>query len=371
MKIADLKLTRSEKIKEMGKLVDLASAENRNMSEVEQTTWRSLETEVKGLDSQIDVVERQDKLNQSLVGDNQTNRGLDEKPSPVELIKRSAKNHTGGVSINLRELNKSFRDRADVADVQADTLFPEISVFGKEPADFAKLGVKVKTGVKGLLRAPYVAPAVGKNVAENAAITENANYPTSKSVALTKVAEKQIFTYEEIGDLTVDHFNQLLADLKKGIDRKLTANIYNLLATDTDVTAVAAATALDRDSMLALEAAVDGNDVSFYMERASFYEGMGVAIDTGSGKFLFSKENGQGVSDTGTPVHFNSNFADAVNTQFVYAAADEAVVLGLGDYYMFTDNTDAGVVFTLVQMHGLLLSNPNKVKKSADMDPAV
>lgn len=371
MKLNDLKVTRSAKVEAMSAVIELANTEKRNISDEEQETWRGLETEVKGLDSQINMAESQDELNRSIAEQADENELNEEKRHlnmPNEIKNKGLETIRGLISTQgSGKFEVSTRARADVADVQADTLFPEISIFGKGAADFSQLGVKVQTGVKGVLRVPYMTPAVGRVVAESGAIANISDHsPDTNDVIMTKVVEKQIFTYEELADLTEGHFNQIVADLKVGIDRQLTKLIYTKMLTATVVTA---ADALERSDMLALESAVDGNDVAFYMERATFYEGAAVKIDTGSGKFLFTKEGGtMGASDIGTPIHFNSNFADAATTQWVVCAAPGAIVLGLGDYYGYNKFTDAGIEVTLIQMQGIAISNPAMLRKTADLD---
>lgn len=68
MKSNELKQMRTQKLQEMGTLIDVKNSENRNFTEVEKSKFDSLENEIKDLDNKIEVAEKEESIKLRLAG---------------------------------------------------------------------------------------------------------------------------------------------------------------------------------------------------------------------------------------------------------------------------------------------------------------
>lgn len=193
---------------------------------------------------------------------------------------------------------------------------PDVSIFGKEPL-YQLMGCTVLNGVTGSIKLTKKAAAVGKQTAEESAVANASDNPaTGDTLTPKRYGDMDTWTAETLAQQNPVIHAKLVADLIKGADRKITADVYtHILAAATAV----ATGAITETGLNALMNSVDG-DGAFIMSRATFFEGKAIKFDTGSGLRLFNAvkgNNGVGESWEGVPAFYSQLFDDGTAKQYL------------------------------------------------------
>jgi hypothetical protein len=355
MKRSDtLKITKGEKIARMEEILAAAKEgeKTRALKKEEKTEFETLKREVEELEAEIETAEFVEA------------RADDGKPAPdhqrgaktpefkrkaapysvgkaiQEFAKRGEEGLTGIEKEMHDELSRSItsegllvpymeskRDQnttanADSIDVKID---PNLSIIGKEPL-WSQMGLTVLPGLQGTIKLGKKTPDEAEVVAEKEEITQTANTESFVTMSPERYGITDIFTKELLAQRNPAVHAAIVADMVKGCDRKITADVYTIaLAAASEV----AQGALTVAGFNALMAAID-LDGAFAMDRGSFFEAKGMKVDAGSGRFLASITNANGVGQTydGARIFYSTLFADGNAKQYAIYGGWEEMYLG-------------------------------------------
>jgi hypothetical protein len=350
-----LKITKGEKIARMEEILAAAKdgEKTRSLKKEEKTEFDTLKREVEELETEIETaefVEARASQNNDNGAQHQRNGDgpqIKRKAAPYsvgkaiqEFAKRGEEGLTGVEKEMHDELSRgitsegllvpymeSKRDQntttnADSIDVKID---PNLSIIGKEPL-WSQMGLTILPGLQGTIKLGKKAPDEAEVVSEKSEITQTANTESFVTMSPERYGITDIFTKELLAQRNPAVHAAIVADMVKGCDRKLTADVYTIaLAAATEVSTGALTVA----GFNALMAAID-LDGAFAMDRTSFFEAKGVKVDTGSGRFLVGMTGANGVGQTydGARVYYSTLFADGDAKQYAIYGAWEEVYMG-------------------------------------------
>ena len=301
------------------------------------------------------------------------------KPEPMKenvLFKR-IRDVKGGTSAKMM-LQRAPIDGDTTA--MADVIpldIAKLDILGKEPL-YKQMGATVMTGLKGTIMLPYENPILADLYAELAAITGDTVTPDGILVQPHRFSVQKTFTLETINSATDEFLTSILADMVKGTDRRITAEIYTkLLGYASEVAAADAVSKAGFDALMG-GAEVEGGG-AFFSPRATFFEAKSIAIDAGSGRFLVEMIGDSAASAgrtyDGVPYWYSTMFTDAADTKFFVYGDPQKIFIG--DYGQvevivdkFTKAAEGQVVITVNKIADVKVLNPNAFVKSADLDPA-
>jgi len=368
MKINDLKIERSNKVEAMAAIMQKAETENRTRSQEEVSEWENLRSEVESLDVEIKAVEAQDELNRSLAEEeNETvERNIEipmEKQSTnVEQLRSIIESGAKG------EITRSVK--ADVAEITPKNIATNLSIVGKEPV-YQKIGATIMPEFKGTHVFPYQNPTIAQAVAESAAATQNGVNPSQATLNLSRISVWEEYTEEYLQSINEETFNQIIADLEKGLDRKVSSIVYD---TARNFATEVAGADLTYNGLTDLEAGAEV-DGKFLCNRKTFYDMKKVKVDDGSGMFL-ARKNGADTGETidGSEITYSNLFSDGTNEKYVIYGDMSAIKVGYQDKKVvinpYSNDKEGKIRIVLSAMSGAVCVNPLNFVKTPDLDAA-
>jgi len=399
MKLSEeLKIKRAEKVARMTAILE-ARKENgtlRAATTEETTEYNGLKAEVTGLDTDITEAEgleargieqpQQRSVNIGGKASKQYNIG---KAVTEFARSKTASTLTGLEAEQHQELARTISSdgllvpytdvvsqRASDTTTNADsldkTIYPGLSIIGKEPL-WQSMGLTVLPGLTGILSLGKKTPDIAGEYAEKADITATSNKATFVDLAPSRFGATDLFPRELLAQENPAVHAAYLNDLLAGCDRKITARIYAIaLAAATEV----AAGALTMAGFNALMGAID-IDGAFAMDRGSFFAAKGIAIDSGSGKFLTSLtgKNGVGLTHDGASVFYSTLFDDGAAKQYVQYGAWSEIWMGLWGAVEilinpYTYQQSSQTQITVNKLANMVCRNDAAFVKSPDLDSA-
>lgn len=389
-----LKIKRTEKIERMQAIIDGAKeGENtRALNDAEKTEYDNIRSEVTSLDTQIEqaeFVESRSAQETQQVIDVQVKRQA--KPYSVgkairEFVEGGASKLTGIEAEQHQELSRGVQtagllvpyqyrsasvNNATTHATSVDvTIDPNLSIIGYEPL-YRNMGLTILDGLSGTLKLGKKTHDVAGKYAESAEVTAESNVPSFVTMVPERFGITDAFTKELLAQVNPQVQAAIVADMIKGCDRKITAEVYTVaLAAATEV----AAGAITEAGFNALAAAVD-MDGAFAMDRGSFFAAKAVAFDTGSGMRLAKNGDMNGVGTTwdGTPIYYSNLFDDGAAKQYVLYGAWSEMWLGFfGALEIILDPYTRArygeIVMTVNRLADAIVRNSGAFKKSPDLD---
>lgn len=406
-KSAELKIQKTNKMRELNAILDKAEKENkRALTSEENTQYDAIKREVEDLNTQIER-ELFSEANPSEPQEQNPEESRREIQAPHikrnvstayntgkavrEFVNGGAAGLTGlekeaqqelsrGISTNgilipsfKRELTPSTpTTNADAIDMIVD---PNLSVFGKAPM-WEKMGITVLPGLTTSVTVNKKAAAVASEYAVGAPVTAQGGNPEGVILTPKRIGISDLFGKELLSQGNPMVQAAIINDLIKGADRRLTAKVWD--------TARAAAIAvvgagLDMDGFNALMAEVDG-DGAFLMARSTFFKAKAEPIDAGSGKFLTTLNPalgaGFGMTHDGADVFYSKLFTNPVNEEYaVYGAMAEiwAGLWGAIEVLVnpYTHDSEGQVKLTVNRIADMVCRNDEAFSRTPDLDAAV
>lgn len=389
----ELKIKRTEKVTRMQAILDAASAaSSRALTTEENTEFNTLKSEVTGLDQEVVDAEFVESRSLETPTKRSMNIGGQAKPYNVskairEFARGGSEKLTGIEAEQHQELSRGvqtsgllvpYHQRA-VADTTTNAatidllIAPGISIIGKEPL-YQSMGCTIMPGLQGSFKLGKKTADVAGKFAEKAAITTKPAVPTYVTMTPSRYGITETWDKELLAQENPQVHAAILNDMVKGVDRKMTAEVYAIaLAAATEV----AAGALTMAGFNALMAAVD-IDGAFAMTRASFFAAKGVAVDQGSGKFLtaLTGKNGIGLTHDGANAFYSTLFADGANQQYAIYGAFSEIFIGLWGalellFDPYTLQEEGQIRTTVNKLAGIVCRDAGAFVKSPDLDAAV
>lgn len=355
--LAEKQNLRAEKLTRMDELFTNAQTENRKMADDEGKEYNSLKKDVETLDEEIRTLEEhQNFINKRAGIKNPTRRKDDfETEKKKYSISKAIREHTAevlgkghGLEGREREIQQEFENRGietqgiilpfevranentptTHADIIGNEISPYLSVIGKEPLH-KKMGVKIYPGLTSPLTLNMKTATQGSKTAIGTDLSNDSNDPDGATLTPERFGVTDIWGLDLIKSANDKLMAAILADMLKGCERAITAEVYTVAL--AGATAVAAG-ALSQAGFNALMAAVDGEG-AFAMDVASFFATKVVALDAGSGIFLGKHfEHNRGKSFEGVDMWYSNLFADGTDKQYVlYGDWHEAIAVGEWD----------------------------------------
>lgn len=389
MKVSDLKIKKSEISEELKVLRGLIDSENRPLTEEESTKVTELTRDLSSVESSISLIEKDEELSRSVVVEQPEVKK--EMKNSLELVRHLADNN-GQQSPEILDVNRELGEKiatqgvfisrnysygtngVDLSPTRVGDL--TVTEAAVSPKLWDRMGCTVYNGLKGgTQKLPFMSTMLAEEVAEKAGITRNTTGTSHVELTPVRVGIQIEVTREGLGSYSQSTWDGVMANVMKAIDRKITAKVY--AAAFAGATAVAGV-ALDKDGFDDLEGSVPVDGI-YMMNRKTFYEAKGVAIDTGSGKFLAMRESQDfGRTYEGTPIFHSGLFSDAANTKYVvYGVAGNIAIGFWGNdaYEVIVDpytKADAGtLVITVSKLTDIKIPDAAVAfVKSPDLDPA-
>lgn len=400
-----LKITKGEKLARMEEILAAAKEgeKTRALKKEEKTEFETLKREVEELETEIETAEfvesrAKDEPADKPSGAQHQRSGqgpqIKRKAAPYsvgkaiqEFARRGEEGLTGiekeqhdelargitseGLLVPYMESKRdqNTTDNDDSIDVRID---PNLSIIGKEPL-WSQMGLTVLPGLQGSIKLGKKSPDEAEKVAEKTEITETPNTESFVTMSPERFGITDIFTKELLAQRNPAVHAAIVADMVKGTDRKLSAEVYAIaLAAATEVT--------DGDLTVAgfnaLMAAID-LDGAFAMDRASFFEAKGVKVDTGSGRFLagMTGANGVGVTYDGANIFYSTLFADGDAKQYAVYGAWEEIYLGFWGALEvllnpYTYQKKGQIEMTVNRLADAVSRNDDAFVKTPDLDDA-
>lgn len=397
----ELRIKRTEKINAMQALVDKAAGEKeRSFTSDEQTAYDGFKAEVDELERKITAAEYLESRQAPDNNDTTQHQSRGNGPKIVkpaapysvgkairEFMLSGAASLTGVEAEQHQELGRSISStgllvpyqrsasvnntttHATSIDVKID---PNLSIMGYEPL-YTQMGLTILNNLSGTIKLGKKTHDVAGKYAESDEIVAESNVPTYVTLAPERFGITDSFTKELLAQENPAVQAAIVADMIKGVDRKITAEVYTVaLAAASEV----AAGALTQAGFDALMGALD-NDGAFAMDRASFFSVKGVKLDAGSGLFIAKQGpiNGVATSWDGVPIIYSNLFDDGAAKQYVLYGDWSELWLGFwgGLEILINPYTRARwgeIEMTVNRLADAVVRNTGAFKRSPDLDSA-
>lgn len=388
----ELKIQRTQKIADMQAIIDGAKEGEvaRSLNTEETTRYDALKREVTELDTQIEQAEFVEA--RSTQEPQKRSFNIGGKADKTYNVSKAIRQFSDGGASKLdgleaeqhQELSRGvksngllipYHQRA-VADTTTNaanidlSIAPGISIIGKEPL-YQAMGCTIMQGLQGSFKLAKKAADVAGEFAEKAAITTKPAVPTYVTMTPSRIGMTETWDKELLVQENPLVHAAMIADMVKGVDRKITAKTYaTALLAATEVPGVALTVA----GFNALMAAVD-TDGAFAMDRASFFAAKAVPVDEGSGKFLtaLTGKNGIGVTYDGAGAFYSTLFDDGAAKQYILYGAWSEIFIGMwGALEMLFDpytlQEEGQVRTTVNKLTNIVCRNDAAFKRSPDLD---
>jgi hypothetical protein len=232
------------------------------------------------------------------------------------------------------------------------------------------MGLTVIEGLQGTLKLGKKTHDVAGKYGSSAEVTAESNIPSFVTAAPERFGITDGFTKELLAQENPRVQAAIVADMIKGIDRAITAEVYTVaLAAAGEV----AAGAITEVGFNALMSAVDGQG-AFAMDRASFFAAKAVAFDSGSGMRLATQiKNGFGKTWDGVDIFYSNLFADGTAKQYVVYGDWSELWLGFwGGLEIILDPYTRArygeIQMTVNRIADAIVRNSGAFKRSPDLD---
>jgi len=397
----ELKIKKGEKVARMQALTDAAKADSqRALTATETTEFDNLRSEVEALNAEIERAHflevnnppAEQRANEQPAGTFQIKREAVKVYSVGKAIREfmvnGAASLTGVEAEQHQELGRNISstgllvpygqrsasvNNATTNAAQVDVVIdPNLSIIGYEPL-YNQMRLTIKNNHAGAIKLGKKTHDVAGKYAESTEIVAESNVPSFVTMVPSRYGITDSFTKELLAQENPAVQAAIVADMIKGCDRKLTADVYAVaLAAAGEV----AAGAITEAGFNAMAAAVD-MDGAFAMDRGSFFAAKGLAIDSGSGLRLAKNgpRNGLGVCHDGVPLYYSNLFDDGAAKQYIIYGAWAELWLGFwGGLEILIDPYTRGrfgeIVMTVNKLACPIVRNSGAFKKSPDLDSA-
>ncbi|MFW5847937.1 MAG: hypothetical protein ACOCVF_03390 [bacterium] len=362
MKLDELKQERANKVEEMNQLIKTVDENQRDFNKDETSKWESLRNEVEDIDKKINMLEKQDELNRSIVNNTNNeelnkNETMNKKRKLDEIV---SENLRGNTISDFKITTRDVTTDANITSVDVEGL----SVIGKKSmAERLKaLGIKYMNNLSGDVKLPYLQPVVAGYVDESEAYS-NSESLGSVNLSVGRVSITETFTKEILKSGNEAVIAELIDEMMVGCERKLESKIYDVALDDS--TEISGVTSISYENIMKLEKELDADGI-YLMPRSLFYDSKAVKLDDGSGKFLFNKVSNEfGESFEGTPALYSNLFS---GSQIVYSQPQSIVVGDWGSYDVTFDiysGANRGEVYiTVAKIANVVSRNPKGSVKS-------
>lgn len=223
-KINDLKAERAEIITKMETI-----ANGENLTEEQRSEWTNFDNEVKKIDDEIAMAERQEELNKKNI-------------TKMENIQETPK----AMSVQFRdwlkesvELGKNTSFRADPiitstdADMITKTVAPGIDILTSPGEAFLRqLGVTFYPGLVGNFAVPSMAEDTATFPGEDASAASAGMTPDSLVLAARRVTHTQQISRETLAQTNPAIYQSILQNLVNGVWNAVTYDVFDTLETD-------------------------------------------------------------------------------------------------------------------------------------------
>jgi len=381
-KINELKENRNLLISEMEEIIKLAETENRDNTEQENTNWQAKSDKVEKIDKDLVVLERQEELNKTKVVMKKTPITPEGKTIKrfnlfkafkeslygnltgveAEVTQEGARSMTeAGKAPNPRAViippsmikvgtSKQHEERAATYVATGDGAPPikldyvdELSVV-RTPILMDTLGVTQYTGLIGSFGIPSMAMLAATFVSEESAVDSAAVVLAKATLTPRRCGSSEIFTNELLQQTNPAIQNSILTEFMDAIYRTVQVDLMDKVAAGGTIhasyTITTTAAAVTHACALALEASIEqqGDNMAYVSSRAQVALMKALALDSGSGQFLFQDNQINGHKAYGTTALSATN-GGMTNTTFDFIFGDwkKAVVGSWGGIELIVD----------------------------------
>lgn len=298
MKLQELIKLRSENAEQMEALLNEAEISERNLNEEELTRWNEFKEKDEELTKQINIRKEQDEINKRSVNTEINNKKQQTKMRKLIDLVRENKTAEGNYKFTIRSI--------DTTTGVYDESVAELYSNGEKPL-YESMGVALLTGLtEGSVKLPKIAPIVAGKVATGT------QYDNPNALGFVDLTQDERFRITET--ISLDMLKQdalvagLVAEMIKGVDRKIYNEVFTVAL--AGATADATATAVAADDFNTLEKQVDADTVGFLMSKDAFFSAKSTQVNANSPEYLV-KMNGQNAGFTfdGMPVFYNGSIA--------------------------------------------------------------
>lgn len=288
-KINDLKSQRLDIITKMETIVS-----GETLNEEQRSEWTGLDTQVKSIDDEIAILERQDALNKITKNMENTTQPLEIEQRSLAVqfrdwLKESVEN--GGKSPAFRF--SPWLATSDTAIINK-TVAPTIDIL-TSPAEawLRQLGVTFYTGLTGNLVLPSMAEETASFIAEGTCDGDASMGTSSLTLAARRVSNYQDVTLELLAQTNPGIYAGILQNLNNGIWNAVTNDVFDTLETDAATQIKVTGTTATYQDILNMEASIGGLNI-----------GSGAYVTTPTGKAFFK---GLDVGSDGIKYAWNGN----------------------------------------------------------------
>lgn len=278
--VTDLKIQRANYISEMETLVNSAKEGQRDLSEVENTRWSQLNADIKKIDNSIEMLERQDELNKSIVTVTAPKIVAPRNYSIGKAVKGLASGRLEGLEFERHnELTKNtswdgrgilipfeaFEKRAVLAHADNTSWEPtfvndNLSII-KTKNYLQELGVTFMPNLTGNLRLPSMNSVSAAFVNEKSDMSEFTVTQGVELLSARRIAGYKDVSAEFFAENSASIIDAMVIELVDSIYRTITADIFDNI--DSQITVVSGmgsgetATAISASILTAMEASLN------------------------------------------------------------------------------------------------------------------
>lgn len=296
-----------------------------------------------------------------------------------EIQQRMAENikESEGLLIPYSVLNPSSRSNtttnADSVDVSING---DLSVLGSMPL-FDQMGFTILPGLQGTMKIGRKDVDIAEDVAEEAEITATGNKASFRTLAPRRFGITDVFSKELLAQENPIVHAAYLSDMLKGGDRKLTKYAYAIILAAAAYNEVALGDLTDPGLTAIMAAVPEGG--AFAMNRSSFFAGLPIPVDAGSGKFLLNftgDDNGIGSTHRGSKVFYSDLFVDGANQQYITYGKMSEIWMGFWGAVEvlvnpFTYQKKGQTELTVNRLADVVSRNDSAFARSIDLNAAV
>ena len=329
--------------------------------------FENIEKEISDMTAQIEVAERAEAI------EKENARQVIEKMDNITIVKSDTPTFDLGKAVREMSLGKGLTGfeaehiakRSDESGISTDqhsmilsardfdstagANFKETSKneqlsISQYPNIMDSIGVSIINGLNGDYDLHSAAEHVNAvKVAEDIAVTGGFSTPAKVTLSVNRFGWTDIVTKENMAKMNSALFASLWEDAQKSINRKMEAELIDVLV--AGITAEVGYTGVDADfdraDMLVFEGLIKSPyNLKWLTDRTIYAAWRGKIVDAGSGKFLVNGAPDKGVSDTGVPV-LTSGYGAAALAKTAYLGDFSEVFVGnwgeAGSYEIITN----------------------------------
>lgn len=264
-KLVELKEERRSHVEAMQRVLDTAKDESRDLTEDENAKWAERDQKVKALYKEIEMVERQEELNQTIVSGNIRNdEDGENKEMKREFNFGKALNEMlrgGNLTGFEKEVHQNAEkdmQRAGIATQPNALYIPTSMVMRADPylstsntdvinkkvdnslsvaksdaqALLEELGVKMYTGLNGEFVAPAMDALDASFANEDSASSSFGVTTSGLKLSARRIGGNQAFTREFLNQSNPEIYNGILQDMSDAIWRAIAADLFDSFGRD-------------------------------------------------------------------------------------------------------------------------------------------